>query len=339
MKTGRSEYNRFQKLIRLMMKNTVLHLIPGSAACLAAMALFPVVTGCASRQENRAGDDTPGWSEDVDSVAEALAGHDAAALARVTVYPLERPYPLRDIEDSAAMVAYYPIMVDDSLRHVVAAADTSRWISAGWRGTTLDNGGYVWIDRGLYAVNYMSEAEKALRDILVRDEMESLAPELRDGWEPAFCVVDPHDGTLYRVDVSRGVSAGGSVAGVSDSSAAAGPEAVSEATDTVGDMDFIYPGDDPQAGTRIYRLMVYPRTFDLGGDPSVIMRGRLERDGTMDIRTYVFDDSEGSTAEYQYDRVSDDEPCEIVFRRHGSNRDERHPVTKAYWRDYHARRR
>ncbi|MDE6681244.1 MAG: hypothetical protein K2J92_07855, partial [Muribaculaceae bacterium] len=99
-------------------------------------------------------------------VTSAVRNGDKARFASAVAYPLARPYPLKDITDSAAMVDYYPVLVDDSLKHVIERAALHRWSDNGFRGWTLDNGEYVWLDDSIYSVNYTSVAEQALRSML-----------------------------------------------------------------------------------------------------------------------------------------------------------------------------
>lgn len=127
--------------------------------------------------------------EELTTLGEQIAAGNAKAFAKACSYPIERPYPLRNIADTASMESYFPVMIDDSIKQVIKSADSSRWHNTGWRGWTLDNGEYLWWDGDLYAVNYVSAAEKALLKRLADEEMESLAPELRKGWRPYFCLI------------------------------------------------------------------------------------------------------------------------------------------------------
>lgn len=138
--------------------------------------------------------------EEVTSIISAIADNDAPRFASRVSYPLVRPYPLRNIEDSAQMVAYFPIVADDSIRNIIKNAERRDWSEVGWRGWTLDAGQYLWIEDKLYSMPYLSGAEKAMHDLAVTRDMESIAPGLRDGWEPSFCLVGSADKTLYRVD-------------------------------------------------------------------------------------------------------------------------------------------
>lgn len=138
--------------------------------------------------------------EEVTSIVSSITDNDASRFASHVRYPLVRPYPLRNIEDSVQMVAYFPIVVDDSIRSIVRDAARKDWSEAGWRGWTLDAGQYLWIEDKLYSMPYLSDTEKNMLEVAISRDMESIAPELREGWEPTFCLVGTDDHTLYRVD-------------------------------------------------------------------------------------------------------------------------------------------
>lgn len=129
--------------------------------------------------------------------------NDSVAFASMVQYPLSRPYPLHDIADSAQMVAYYPIMVDDSLRTMATNAETG-WSQYGWRGWALDDG-EVWVDEaGIYDIPYMSEAEKKIYEDLVEKEMATLTPDMRRGYIPVGCYKAADAKTVYRIDKRTG---------------------------------------------------------------------------------------------------------------------------------------
>lgn len=58
--------------------------------------------------------------EEVQSVIRAVVNNDSVAFSSLVNYPLARPYPLHDIKDSVEMRSYFPVLVDDSLRKVIA---------------------------------------------------------------------------------------------------------------------------------------------------------------------------------------------------------------------------
>lgn len=138
-------------------------------------------------------------SESVEKVAQAIVSDDARAFASMVDYPLERPYPLRNVEDFASMVDYYRVMVDDSIRNVVRESRRTDWNEAGWRGWTLDAGQYIWIEGKVYSYPYLSEAEKRLLIEAVELDISTLPPDLGSGWRPVMAVADDA-GCIYRLD-------------------------------------------------------------------------------------------------------------------------------------------
>ncbi|MDE7160277.1 MAG: hypothetical protein K2O24_05485 [Muribaculaceae bacterium] len=282
----------------------------------AIMLLAAMVGACGGKTEKD--DDRPKPPADTEALRQAFASGDAMQVAHLSRYPIERPYPLQDIKDSAQMVAYFPIMVDDSLRRVMSGITPADWEDSGWRGWTFGDGSYLWVDEGLYSINYISHAERALRDRLAMEEIQSLAPEMRKGWTPAFCLIGTDDGTLYRVDKN-----------VRDR----GAQAAEAAEGTMADL----PDQDMADEERTYRLAVYPVGRNLSDMPEQVLIGRMSSEGTALSRVYNFRDSIGDEAEYIADAMSEDDVPVITFRHKGKDVDR--PVRKAYWRDYTTRPR
>lgn len=165
----------------------------------AALICLPAIFGCSRHGAQEPVPDLSGLPGNVAGVTVSLCDNDAAAFASMVRYPLERPYPLHDIVDSVAMVAYYHVMVDDSLRAMAARPD-SAWSEYGWRGWAMGDGS-VWVDDdGVYDVPYMSAAEKKRYDALVAEEMASLPPSMRDGYTPVGCWRDTAGPAVYRID-------------------------------------------------------------------------------------------------------------------------------------------
>lgn len=185
----------------------------------------------------------------VKGVVKAVADDDSVEFARLVSYPLQRPYPLRDISTPEEMTSYYKTLVDDSLRKVISGSHPSEWTEEGWRGWTLDHGQYVWIDDNVYAVDYVSEAERKERDKLEENEIRSLHHKLRKGWKPRLCLVDTVSGRIYRVDRA---------------------EKQSKETE------------------REYRLAVYADRKHLHDTPEASYTGRMDSEGSAETPVYVF---------------------------------------------------
>ncbi len=231
----------------------------------------------------------------VREVVAAVMTDDASRFASTVSYPLERPYPLRDVKDSSEMTAYYPVLVDDSLKQVIVTARPEHWNSEGWRGVTLHDGSYLWIDDKVYAVDYISKEERRQMRALASEEISSLEPAMRRGWVPVFCLRAVDNDILFRVD-SR--------------------------TDA-----------DTASERSPYRLAIYKRGTDLHGRPSATMRGSIDIEGSEGVRTYIFKGRDGSQAFYVFDRVSDDDPQQVVIVT-ASGDSSVYRVERAYWRDF-----
>lgn len=139
----------------------------------------------------------------VKQLVKAVATDDTLAFANLVSYPLVRPYPLHDIESPEAMCRYYGTMVDDSLKHILTGSSPSDWEEYGWRGWSLSDGRYVWIDDNLYDVSYISHRENIMLDSITKLDMASIDPSLRKGWLPVACFKGKYNGAVYRIDVSR----------------------------------------------------------------------------------------------------------------------------------------
>jgi len=133
-------------------------------------------------------------------IALAVRQDDSIRFASMCRYPIEREYPLHDIEDSAMMVRHFNIIFDDPIKKVLEKATSDDWGHFGWRGTTLHNGEYIWCDeRCIYSINYRSEKEITDLDSLRKADMASLPDDLSDGWIPETCLKDSME-IVYRID-------------------------------------------------------------------------------------------------------------------------------------------
>lgn len=139
----------------------------------------------------------------VKTLVSAVDASDSVAFASLVSYPLLRPYPLHDVADAQAMKEYYHVLVDDSLRDIVISAAPDRWQRYGWRGWSLDDGQYIWLDDSIYSVEYVSALENRRLEQLRANEIESLDPSLRGNWTPVACLRAVGSPAVYRIDVSR----------------------------------------------------------------------------------------------------------------------------------------
>lgn len=181
-----------------------------AVAALCALTSGSILSSCTGKNDSSQGVNRLSEIESSDSIPEsvkafvkAVVTDDSIAFASLVSYPLERPYPLSDILDSAQMVSYYRVLVDDSLKHTVATAGPEDWDEVGWRGWMLKDGSYVWIDENVYSINYLSGREVAMLKNLVEEEKESLHQSLRGDITPVGCYTD-EGGKVYRIDMING---------------------------------------------------------------------------------------------------------------------------------------
>lgn len=223
---------------------------------------LPLVTSCGKENEKITVDksllSSDSIPENIKKVAQVLADNDSVAFASMVSYPLQRPYPLYDIKDSTLMADYYSVMIDDSLRRAVAESKPNDWEEQGWKGWSLKHGNYIWIDEAVYDVPYLSQREKNMRAELIRRDLESLPEELRAGWMPEWCLIDPEDGYVYRIDVDSATIADKSNSNIN----------------------------------TVYRLAVYKNSKNLRENPDNIFRGFRNEEGSIQHITYLFKDSD-----------------------------------------------
>lgn len=275
-----------------------------SSIVLAVIAVALACGACTNQGGRASGGDTDsiGVTQRPDTLlidlAHSIAGSDASGFAARCSYPITREYPLRDIVDSAGMVRYFPVIFDDSLKSAFARMTPGDWESYGWRGWSPKENNELWVDDKVYAVNYHSKAENALRAMLADEEIASIAPELRGGWVPSFCLHDALDSTIYRVDFQ-----------------AAEQPAYDDEADA-----------RPAAGR--YRMSVYPPGSDLHMIPARMLTGSLEVEGSAGIRTYSFAASDGTSVTYSPDEA------QPTLRIASGDSIREHPVSRVYWRDY-----
>ena len=98
--------------------------------------------------EKRTDNLNEGLPQEIREIAIAIIKDSPQEFASVISYPIERPYPLKNVKDSTEMVKYYPTLMDDTIKKAVKESPDSAWQYCGWRGWTLNNGSYFWIDDG-----------------------------------------------------------------------------------------------------------------------------------------------------------------------------------------------
>ncbi len=254
----------------------------------------------------------------VKEAVRAIADNDSDRFAAIVSYPLSRPYPLKDIADDKEMRAYYSEMIDDSLKQIITGSGPEKWSADGWRGWTIDEGRYLWIDDKIYEVNYLSAKEKQKLQSLIAEEIASLPTDLRDGWWPESCHISTNRKTIYRLDRENTTGKIGKISSKERKRKRGRKEKVdSYGYDSIEQMR--------------YRLSIYDTLTDLRGAPTKILLGRLEREGTAGTQVYYFDNQNGLKAIFERDLPdSEFQRISITDTLRGETVD---TLTTTYWRD------
>lgn len=174
--------------------------LASAAALISSTSLVSCHDANASKDSTESSLGEPRPDDALIKLMRSLAEGDAPGFAALCVYPIQRPYPLKDIEDSVAMVDYFPVLVDDSFRQRMGKANLKDWENYGWRGWSIGEDTPLWFDDGLWAFSYESPAESGLRRILSREEIMSLSPEYRDGWTPVAAMAQTDGRSVFRID-------------------------------------------------------------------------------------------------------------------------------------------
>ncbi|MDE7180120.1 MAG: hypothetical protein K2N88_02850 [Muribaculaceae bacterium] len=221
--------------------------------------------------------DTDSVPETIKKLVKAVNDDDGQGFANLVSYPLQRPYPLHDIDSPEEMSEYYHKLVDDSLRQVILKAGAEKWSEYGWRGWSLDDGRYLWVDDNVYDINYISSVEKRDLDSLSQLEISTIEPSIREGWRPVMCLRGESNGKIYRVD-SR----------------------------TTGE-DY---------DTHHFRLAVYDASKDLSSLPSELVEGKMEVEGSAGTVIFMFGSSD-TNPEYVLQPEATDSPDPVIVNTSG----------------------
>ena len=213
-----------------------------------------------------------GSSANIMAITKSIADGDAKKLASLTLFPIERRYPLRDIKNRADMVRRFNSVFDADFRQKMKSAKPSDWHSYGWRGYSYGEDNALWVYDSLTVINYYSAQEKAQYDQLVKKEMTSLHESLKgNGWYPFCCYKNLTDGSIVRVDIRV-------------------RETMEEKNFHKDGIALAYP--QLQAfkirGDEEFRLSVYPKGYKLNEKPQLSSTGYVDIDGSANMMDYVF---------------------------------------------------
>jgi len=136
-------------------------------------------------------------------IKDAVGSDDAATVASLCRYPIERLYPIHDIMDSTEMTERYGEIFDKKIKNAIISSKSDDWGGINWRGFTLGDGKWLWFDEDIYLIPYHSDYEKSLRNKLIKEDRLSLKPEFAKGWFPETCLLDTISDTIYRIDLKE----------------------------------------------------------------------------------------------------------------------------------------
>lgn len=219
------------------------------------LCLTPACGGNGNRPADSTVESNDSLPAPVKKLVQAVSDNDSDTFAGLVSYPLQRPYPLHDIDNADQMRGYYRQLVDDSLRRAITNSTLSSWQENGWRGWSLEDGRYVWVDESLYDVPYVSHMERILIDSLTREEINSLPEQIRQGWKPVLCLRNDVDGRIYRIDKRENMSV---------------------------------------ASAKPFRIAVYDDATHLHEVPHLLLEGDRDTEGTAETETYHFADADGN---------------------------------------------
>ena len=239
-----------------------------------------------------------GSTEHIGAIMKSIADGDAKTLASLTIYPIERRYPLHNIVDSSDMIKRFNQIFDQKFRDKMKSSKASDWHSYGWRGYSYGEDNSLWVYDSLTVINYYSPQEKALYDQLVKKEMASLHESLRgNGWNPFCCYMDMTDESIVRVDI--------------------------RASKAVMDEIFHINGNDK------FRMSIYPKGSNLMGKPLLVLNGDVNIEGSANIMDYCFKNGE-TKMEFGDSSFKDGKE---LLRITKNGKETIHEIKPGYWLD------
>ena len=239
-----------------------------------------------------------GSTEHIESIMKSIAYGDVKTLASLTIYPIERRYPLHNIVDSSDMIKRFSQIFDQKFRDKMKSSKASDWHNYGWRGYSYGEDNSLWVYDSLTTINYYSPQEKTLYDQLVKKEMASLHESLRDNhWLPFCCYMDMTDGSIVRVDI--------------------------RARKAMRDEIFHVSGDDK------FRMSIYPKGYNLMGKPLLVLNGDVNIEGSANIMDYCFKNGE-TKIEFGDSSFKDGKE---LLRITKNGKETIHEIKPCYWLD------
>ena len=239
-----------------------------------------------------------GSTEHIEPIMKSIAYGDAKTLASLTIFPIERRYPLHNIIDSSDMIKRFNQIFDQKFRDRMKLSKASDWHSYGWRGYSYGEDNSLWVYDSLTVINYYSPQEKVLYDQLVKKEIASLHESLRNNnWRPFCCYMDMTDGSIVRVDIC--------------------------ACKAVKDEIYHVRKDDK------FRMAIYPKGYILMGKPLLVLNGDVNIEGSANIMDYCFKNGE-TKIEFGDSSFKDGKE---LLRITKNGKESIHEIKPCYWLD------
>jgi hypothetical protein len=125
------------------------------------------------------------YQEFVSNFIECIKMDKREEVADMISYPLERGYPIPDVNNAQEFLTRYDEIFDDSLKQIIINSSIATdWSVVGWRGISL-TGGLIWLDSDrLIAVNYQSEFERNMMYELIANDKHNIHSSLRQFYRP-----------------------------------------------------------------------------------------------------------------------------------------------------------
>ena len=254
-----------------------------------------------------------GSTEHIGAIMKSIADGDAKTLSSLTIYPIERRYPLPNITSSSDMVKRFDEVFDQQFRDRMKSSKASDWHSYGWRGYSYGEDNALWVYDSLTVINYYSPQEKALYNQLVKKEMTSLHKSLKgNGWYPFCCYKNLTDGSIVRIDIRA-------------------RETMEEKNFHKDGVALAYP--QLQAfkirGDEDLRLSIYPKGRSLNEKPQMTLKGYVEIGGSANMMDYVFK-NENYEIEFGDSFYEDGKQLLMIKKE---DKETQHEIESCYWLD------
>lgn len=139
------------------------------------------------------------YKDNIRRVARALATRDKKALAKMIMYPMWEPYPIKNIENEQEFIQNFDCLVTKDISEKVDTTSLFGWERVGWRGIMYDNG-MIWLgDYGdqIRSISYTTPEETALYERLCAEERRLIGfPEKE---RPSQCYLAPDSAFLIHI--------------------------------------------------------------------------------------------------------------------------------------------